>query len=473
MGPPAYPPVYPALLAPVYRIFNLNLTAFKRENILFFLAALYLLFLLFKDDLPPAYNLGILASYGVSPVFWDFKETLYSDVAFLALCLMTLLLMRRWRPPASGGGKSWLMRGTFLGCAIYLCYGTRLAGCILLPVLWILDYSNYRRITHFSVAAAVSCALLMAAQEFWIPQAIYWKMVTDEIPRSMGGQAHSIYLNCVIYWSLLAAFWHHRIDAAWAAAIQSVITVFAIYGFIRRVRAQLGPCEIFTFLYGALLLLHTFAEGVRWMFPIAPFYLFYACLGLLSLKRLGVRGQGLIAGILFAILMLITLNEYYWKSTQDKFGAIPIGLAKAETAQLFDYIREKTDRDDVFIFRRARFLPLFTGRAAAGYSTKLSDQATWDYLKRVGATHLIVSPVFTDDREFLAPFVSRHGTRLLEIFSNGDFRLYRVLLLSRTQTPQSAVPINKVQLAPGMEKESLLGHMQRRLFSPTQGAGVG
>src|SRR6266404_7192237 len=40
LGPKAYPPLFPLLLAPVYRVMGLNLTSMKVLNILFFLMAL-------------------------------------------------------------------------------------------------------------------------------------------------------------------------------------------------------------------------------------------------------------------------------------------------------------------------------------------------------------------------------------------------------------------------------------------------
>src|SRR5260370_39533088 len=51
LGPKAYPPVFPLLLAGVYKAFGLNLTAMKIEVILLFLAALLAVTLTFPAAL--------------------------------------------------------------------------------------------------------------------------------------------------------------------------------------------------------------------------------------------------------------------------------------------------------------------------------------------------------------------------------------------------------------------------------------
>src|SRR5437870_48925 len=51
------PPIFPLALAPVYKIFGLNFTAFKMEEVVFFVLSLGIIFALFRDYLPPPYAL--------------------------------------------------------------------------------------------------------------------------------------------------------------------------------------------------------------------------------------------------------------------------------------------------------------------------------------------------------------------------------------------------------------------------------
>src|SRR5258708_37609530 len=74
LGPKTYPPVFPLLLAGVYKAFGLNLTAMKIEVILLFLAALLAVALTFRDGLSPKQGLALLAMIGFCPYFSTSKE---------------------------------------------------------------------------------------------------------------------------------------------------------------------------------------------------------------------------------------------------------------------------------------------------------------------------------------------------------------------------------------------------------------
>ena len=98
--PKMYPPGFPLLLAPVYQAYGLSLTPMKAEGIGFFCVALFLFYLLVRkvgDEWPA---LAAVAVIGVSPYFWDFKDTIGSDLPFLMFTYAALLVAQqanRWR----------------------------------------------------------------------------------------------------------------------------------------------------------------------------------------------------------------------------------------------------------------------------------------------------------------------------------------------------------------------------------------
>src|SRR4030067_807201 len=61
ISPRTYPPIFPILLTPVYKLYGLDLNLMKAEVIIFSLSWLYLIFLLFKDDLPYKYIMALIA----------------------------------------------------------------------------------------------------------------------------------------------------------------------------------------------------------------------------------------------------------------------------------------------------------------------------------------------------------------------------------------------------------------------------
>ncbi len=58
VGPKYYPPIFPVLLAPVYRISGLNLIPMKLEQVLFLVLALAAIYANWKHDLGPGSALG-------------------------------------------------------------------------------------------------------------------------------------------------------------------------------------------------------------------------------------------------------------------------------------------------------------------------------------------------------------------------------------------------------------------------------
>src|SRR5207248_1004920 len=137
---------------------GLNLTPMKVEVVLFFLAALYLVFEFSRRQLPFPHAASIVAVLGLSPYFWEFKESVVSDwpflfFAMLALCVILACDQRGWR-------------GTPGACAAavsaYLCFATRTAGVVLLPCLLVSAIPRAGEVRRKAVFAAALAVLLMA-----------------------------------------------------------------------------------------------------------------------------------------------------------------------------------------------------------------------------------------------------------------------------------------------------------------------
>jgi hypothetical protein len=83
VSPRMYPPVFPLFLAPVIRLFGLNLLAMKIEQVIFFVLVLAVVSLYWRRDLGPECTLALVAILGFSPHFWAAKDNVLSDLLFL------------------------------------------------------------------------------------------------------------------------------------------------------------------------------------------------------------------------------------------------------------------------------------------------------------------------------------------------------------------------------------------------------
>ena len=82
-GPRMYPPVFPLLLAPLYKVFGLSLLPMKLEQVFFIISTLALIFMLWHRELGTGYCLALVGILGFNPAFWWAKENILSDLPFL------------------------------------------------------------------------------------------------------------------------------------------------------------------------------------------------------------------------------------------------------------------------------------------------------------------------------------------------------------------------------------------------------
>src|SRR5579862_3062017 len=88
LGPKAYPPGFPLILAPIYRLVGFDLTALKITTFAFFFLALYVFYRMVRRELPAPQSMLLVVLLGLSPYFWDFKDQIVSDLPFLFFAVL-------------------------------------------------------------------------------------------------------------------------------------------------------------------------------------------------------------------------------------------------------------------------------------------------------------------------------------------------------------------------------------------------
>jgi hypothetical protein len=96
IGPVAYPWGFPALLAPVYALFGLNIVALKSVGIVCFLLFLCLLWRGFRKDHSPFWRLILVALFALNPTLLQFTNNILSDLPFLLVSTFAVLLIGRF-----------------------------------------------------------------------------------------------------------------------------------------------------------------------------------------------------------------------------------------------------------------------------------------------------------------------------------------------------------------------------------------
>jgi 4-amino-4-deoxy-L-arabinose transferase-like glycosyltransferase len=414
-GPRTYPPVFPILLAPLYKVFGLNLMPMKMEQVLFFVATLAVVFALWRRDLGSGYALALVAILGFSPVFWSAKDSVLSDLPFFLFFYVAALLVHQTPRDRK---SSWLW-GALLGLTLYLATGTRTAGIALIPGIVLYDLLRFRRVTRITGVALAVWVSLSLAQNHYIGgvSGSYVEQVRMITP-------HTVWLNIAEYSRVLAGFCVASVRNAFSFLVLTIIGFLISAGIVFRWRRGLTPAEALLLPYLALLLLWPFPAGIRVEFPFVPWIIFLALTGLRELSTRLAPRYSLAAACGLLLLISIPYGQAYHALD---FGPIRENSGLPEFNQLCNAVYERTGQTDVFIYYRARALSLYTGRPASTYNFRGTQSELSQYSRQIHASYLITSSAFHVDGGFLTRYVQADPAKFDLIYQNEQFSLYRIL----------------------------------------------
>jgi hypothetical protein len=412
LGPPAYPPLVPALLAPVYRFSGLNLNAMKVEIVLLLLSALAVMYALFLRFLPPLWCGLLILLLAFNPNgYWSSRDEIASDIPFLLFLYLSLWLIDR----AYLVEEPSIPYALIVGLAIYLACSTRMLAFVLFPSLLILEISRRRRLTAFAAIALGGAFVLIALQSLVIKTSSGFAGLFIFSPVWM---VH----NALCYARDLRVFWLNGYSRPLTMVVYSVVGMLLVYGLWKRGKAPLNILEIFGTLYLAILFLYSICGTYRYLYPVLPIYLMFALLGLRALMRESRVGKAIAVGV--GVLVLFTYAAQFSKSS---YGPFTEGLSDKNFIELCGYIRTHTQESDLFIFRKPRVLALLTRRHASTYSEK-GDVGP--YVDSIHANYIVTARVqhgdFSSEATVLQPYVDASSQRLQKVYENPTFSLYKV-----------------------------------------------
>ena len=347
ISPTAYPPVFPLLLSIVYNFFNLNFTAMKIEIIIIFILSLYIIYLTFKDELPFQYTFIILIIIGFNPYFWDFKDNILSDIPFLLFTYLSFFSIKKVYQK-SKSLKKMIPYIILVSILIYLSYATKSVGLIIIPCLIIYELIKFKRLTAFTILVTIFFIVLMVIQNIFVQSS---QAYLDQFVFNI----KIIFSNIVSYSIAITELYDNGYILIISYVLSIIISGLALFGYIERVKKNITIYEIFFPLYLLVILIWPFYQGLRFLFPIIPLYFFYAFIGI---RKTNIFKKVKIEKSIFIILIIIIIFSYIGKYTKLDYGPIDNGATKKEAVELFDYIKDKTGKEAIFIFRKPRVLAL-------------------------------------------------------------------------------------------------------------------
>ena len=454
IGPPSYPPMFPLLLLPVYKAFGLNLVPMKVEIVIFFLLSLYLIFLIFRDELPYVYSFALVLLVGMHPFFWHYKDSIMSGIPFLAFQLCAVGCLQKayiCRSRGDGGLRHFFLGGLF----ILLSIATRNIGLVIVPIVVVNHLLHMRTPKDVLVAVGILLALTVGfvALQFIIDVPI--DRFSGHLSIKWNVQSFFFHINGHIM--EFSGLWANGYSDVMRVSVFLVLCTLAAVGMFSCLRAESKIFAIFYVISSFCIISLVNRAGMplellkpdppfsgglnRYYIPIIPFFLFYSLCGLSWIARVTKVSENR----LLMILCCLVLSSYVGVYSRQDFGPLRQGVHMPHAKGLFQHISESTGPSDIVGFSKPRVLALFGGTAAIAIHSSLSEDLMKMsvFLDSVDVTHIVTSRVELKQTSWnLVPrpetatgtwsmggrvdnYVAANSASLELVYENRDFSVYR------------------------------------------------
>jgi hypothetical protein len=447
VAPVAYPWGFPVLLAPVYAAFGNSVIALKSIGAIFFVLFLFCLFIGFRKYHSPFAVLFLVCLFALNPYFlWHLNQIL-SDMPFLvfstvAVLLMGELIITRRRFVSSAWDNF------FLGAVIFAAYSIRTTGILLILTLGITQLISLGQRISRSETTNTSWPVILSGLVSshrislsgclvgFLPYASFfglsllWSALLPDGSLSyvnyLGGISVSSVADNLIYNVKLPALFFSGPESKLLFLVGLVFHVLSLpcvfRGLIRRYRTDYH-ITVYVILTLLLCIIVPFKQGLRYLFPVLPFYLSFMLTGLEGLERdstSGIKSLRKIANLAFVSLFILWLGILSRSSYINIVAnrEVSSGPFAATSRGMFAFITENVEPESTVIFFKPTVMRMMTGRQSI-WINKTEELGRGDYLCLYRTNREDqVSPAVV--REYLT-----QGMAQL-VYENADFRVYRL-----------------------------------------------
>jgi len=432
--PQVYMPGFPMLLAPVLYFFGDGIAALTRYLSFFMVGMGMLMYFLFRRQFSILVSCCGTLLFFYNPAMVEFKTQVLSDLPFGFFFLWTLLLYR-------GSPRTWknyLLMGVLSGLMISI----RSIGAVF--PLAVLLYEVFRmrpwhqpaRLLKTQGRTWLHLGLLLGAAG-----AVYGLLIKVLFPVHDNGfsgygsmySLHDLPANLVIgakyYSDEFLGFFLFNNDK-WNLISKTIsigINTFFLVGFGWKLYRRPELQEWILLLYFLVLFSYgDHSSSFRYLLPVFPLILYYACYGL-SRVWLFVPLPAYLPALLFSGLVLTQSLPELQNISAARHETV-FGPQHPDGKELIQFIRTHTGKDDIICFGRARALSYYAGR----YSFYPAYQGDPDFFEE-NFRHMHVSYIIQFPHNWnwdlhnglLDDYIRKYRSSLDSVWSNANFIVYR------------------------------------------------
>lgn len=350
VGPYLYPLGFPILLLPVYTIFGLNFWILKLYSWLFFIATLPLIYYFFKqENFLPKHALWLTALVGFNYHFIRFSDNILSDLPFFFFSFLSIFLIQKKIYKTIFGA-------IFLGLILFFTYSIRDIGMMLLPALFLYQIQTKKaeektkKVNDFLPYFIFIIFWLLV--NYWLPSR------ADKNFELFANTSISILCNNLYFYTLLIGNYFvvfRVVPPIFQFGISLFFLGIILFGIYKN-RPIHFPILTYIGLTFGLYFLWVSFQGMRFIFPMIPFLIFYLIQGLQCILKKEKQLHFALGILLFATIFQGVFTSYFYFKT-DTNAVITKDLQK-----IYAYIQKEVPKEAIIVFHKPRTLRLFTGR---------------------------------------------------------------------------------------------------------------
>ncbi len=426
-GPQAYPPVFPLLLAPLVYFFGVNLLVLKLPGIICFISFLLLLNnKILGEEFPEGYRILLLGLIGFSPIFLRQSESILSDLPFLLFTSISLTWINDLITTETIAPDKW-KQDILTGFFIYLSYGSRSIGIVLIPVLLLLFLIRKCKSSRSLAVILLTAGSLIVIQELTI---IGTGSYLDQIPGSFSAVITIMLRLLGNYFSLffnifeMGSFLVHCL-------IFLILFEFCVLGILVRIKKGISSYEIFFLLYLTGLLFWPSYQGYRFLIPVIPIYFLFIVEGIFHFTGSIIHSE--IPRKIIPLILLCGTGFSYLVSYQEIFPRPVTDMEKPSTQELFTFVRSETGQNDVIVFFKPRVLSLYTDRHSVAIAIPDPEGDPISRMRDFGVDWVIVKRIHLGEFQTeMNDFVDNNPGHFEQVYENDDFRIFRFIEIQKT-----------------------------------------
>jgi len=415
IGPIAYPWGYPLIIVPAYLVHGVHPLTLKLPGLILFAGFLICLYKLIKRRFTTLESLIIVSLFAFNPMLIRFLDQILSDIPFLFISTLTLLFMLSDKRFAATGAL-------WIGLSVGFAFFIRRQGILLLvgyfgALTWDVwqnraDKKKIRNSIQHVLVVSSAFALICFIT------AVIFPSEGDSYFVQYGASQTKTILEFV--WQYTAVFGMFFGDHwAWQALYWFTILFFLIGIWTKKNEEKLFVS--FFVIWMLFLITWPFWQGVRFIFPLLPIYIYFAYLGMKTfIERIlqGRRQAGYVVLNIFWItisaLFLFTSGRNAYINLRDNRDIG--GPFDVYSDEMFRFIRENTSTNSVVVFFKPRAMRLFTDR----------DSIRLDTCDRLTAGDYVSIHKKWDNSQIPPDKIDECGIPLKSVFENRRFIVYQI-----------------------------------------------